>query len=57
MEDQPIVRPLPTHRTAQPQNKRRQTFLLQLRFEPTTPPFDRAKILHALEVAASVVED
>jgi hypothetical protein len=28
MEDQPVARPLPTHRTTQTQNKRTQTFML-----------------------------
>jgi hypothetical protein len=37
--DQPVARPLPIQRTAQTQNKRKQTSMPQLRFEPTIPMF------------------
>jgi hypothetical protein len=45
--DQPVARPLPTHRTAQKQNKRRQTSMPQVGFEPTPAVFDRMKTVHA----------
>jgi hypothetical protein len=51
----PIVRPLPTHRTTQTQNKRTQTSMPRVGFEPTTPMFKRAKIFYALEHAATVI--
>jgi hypothetical protein len=55
-EDQPVARPLPAHRTAQTQNKRTQTSMRQLGFEPTIPVFGRAKTVHALDRAATVNE-
>jgi hypothetical protein len=42
--DQPVKRPLPAHRTRQTQNKRTQTSMPQVGFEPTIPEFERAKI-------------
>jgi hypothetical protein len=53
--DQPVTRPLPTHRTAQTQNKRTQTSMRQVGFEPTIPVFERAKTVHALDSAATVI--
>jgi hypothetical protein len=50
--DQPIARPLPTHRTAQTQNKRTQTSIPRVGLEPTIPMFERAK---ALDRAATVI--
>jgi hypothetical protein len=41
--DQPVVRPLPTHRTTQTQNKRIYTSMPQVEFEPTIPVFERSK--------------
>jgi hypothetical protein len=41
--DQPIVRPLPTHRTTQTQNKSTQTSMPWVGFEPTIPVFDGAR--------------
>jgi hypothetical protein len=41
--DQPISRPLPTHIITQTQNKRTQT------------AFERAKTVHALDLAATVI--
>jgi hypothetical protein len=52
MEDQPVARSLPVQRTAKTQNKRKQTSLPQVGFEPTIPVFERAKTVHALERAA-----
>jgi hypothetical protein len=54
-DDQPVTRPLPTHRTTQTQNKRIQTSMPQVGFEPTTPVFERAKTIHALDCAATVI--
>jgi hypothetical protein len=54
-EDQPIAKPLPTHRTAQTQNKRTQKSMPQVGFEPTIPVFERAKTVHALGRAATVI--
>jgi hypothetical protein len=54
-EDQPIARPLPTHRTTRTQNKRTQTSMLRVGFETTTPVFERPKTVHALDRAATVI--
>jgi hypothetical protein len=53
--DQAVARPLPTHRTAQTDNKRTQTSMPQVRFEPTITVFDPAKTVHALERAATMI--
>jgi hypothetical protein len=53
--DQPVARPLPTHGTAQTQNKRTQTSMPQVGFEPTIPMFERAKTVHALDRAVTVI--
>jgi hypothetical protein len=53
--DQPVARPLPTHRTSQTQNKRTQTFMPGVGFEPTTPVFERAKTVHDLDRLATVI--
>jgi hypothetical protein len=50
--NQPVARPLPTHRTTQTQNKRTQTSMPRVGFEPTTPAFERAKTVLALDRAA-----
>jgi hypothetical protein len=47
--DQPVSRPLPT----QTQKKRTQTFTPRVGFESTTPVFERAKTVHALDRAAT----
>jgi hypothetical protein len=52
--DQPVARPLPTHRTPQSQNKRTQTSMLRVGFEPSIPVFEREKSVHALDRAAIV---
>jgi hypothetical protein len=54
--DQSIARPLPTHRTTQTQNKRTQTFMPRVGFEPTIPVFERAKTFHALDRATTVTD-
>jgi hypothetical protein len=53
--DQLVARPLPTHRTTQTQNKRRKHPCLRVGFEPTIPAFERAKTVHALNGAATVI--
>jgi hypothetical protein len=52
--DQPVARPQPIHRTTQTQNKRTQTSMPLVGFEPTIPVFERVKTVHALERAATV---
>jgi hypothetical protein len=50
--DQCVANPAPTHRTTQ----REQThFMFQVGFEPTTPVFEWAKPVHALDRGPSVV--
>jgi hypothetical protein len=46
---------LPTHRTTQTQNKRTQTSMSWMGFEPKIPEFERAKTVHALDRAATVI--
>jgi hypothetical protein len=53
-EDQTVVRPLPIHRTTQTQNKRTQTSVPRVGFEPTTQVLERAKTVHALGRAVTV---
>jgi hypothetical protein len=53
--DQPVARPLPAHRIAETQNKRTQTSTPQVGFEPAIPVFHRAKKVHALNLAATVI--
>jgi hypothetical protein len=53
--DQPVARPLPAHRTVQTQNKRTQTSIPQVVFGPTIPVFERAKTVHAVDRAATVI--
>jgi hypothetical protein len=53
--DQPFARPLPTHIIIQTQNKRTQTSMPWVVFEPTSPAFERAKSVHALDRAATVI--
>jgi hypothetical protein len=53
--DQPVTRPLPTHRTTQTQNKRTQTSMPRVGFELTVPVSERAKAVHALDRTATVI--
>jgi hypothetical protein len=53
--DQPVTRPLPTHRTTQTQNKLTQIYIPRVGFEPTTPAFKWAKMVQALDRAATVI--
>jgi hypothetical protein len=55
MGDQPVVRLLPTHGTTQTQNKRTQTSMPRVGFDPTIPVFERAKTVRALDSAATVI--
>jgi hypothetical protein len=55
MSDQLVAKPLPTHRTAQSQNKRTPTSMPRVGFEPTTPAFQQAKTVYALDRAATVI--
>jgi hypothetical protein len=52
--DQPVARPLPTHRTTQTQNKCTQTSMPWVGFEPTIPMSERAKTVYALDRTATV---
>jgi hypothetical protein len=54
-EDQQVARPLPTLPTTQTQNKRIQTFMPPVGFEPTIPMFEWTKIVHASDRAATVL--
>jgi hypothetical protein len=51
-----IINWLPKHRTAQRENKRKQTSMLRVGIEPTTPVFERAKTVRALDRAATVID-
>jgi hypothetical protein len=51
---QTVARPLPTHRKTQTQNKRTQTSMARVGFEPTTTVFGRAKTVHGLDRAATL---
>jgi hypothetical protein len=53
--DQPVARPLPTQRTTQTQNRRTRTSMAQVGFEPNNLAFERAKAIHALDRAATVM--
>jgi hypothetical protein len=55
--NQPVARPLPAHRTTQTQNKRTQTSMPQVEFEPMILVFVRAKTVHALGRAVTVIGD
>jgi hypothetical protein len=55
--DEPVARPLPTYRTTQTQNKSTGTSMHWVGSEPTIPAFERAKTVHALYRAATVIGD
>jgi hypothetical protein len=55
MGDQFVARPVPTHKTTQTRNKRTETRMPRVGFEPTIPVFKRAKTVHALDRAAAVI--
>jgi hypothetical protein len=53
--NQPVARPLSTHRTIQTQNKRTQTSVLWVGFKPMIPVFEQAKEVHDLYRADTVI--
>jgi hypothetical protein len=53
--DQPVARRLLTHKTTQIKNKRTRISMSRVGFEPTFPVFERAKTVHALDSAATVI--
>jgi hypothetical protein len=53
--DQPIAKPLPTHRTAQTQNNCPKNSMSIVGFEPTIPVFERAKAVHDLNCAVTLI--
>jgi hypothetical protein len=55
MAKQLVARPLPTHRTTQTQDKSIQTSMPRVRFEPMILVFERAKTVHAIDHAATVI--
>jgi hypothetical protein len=54
--DQPVARPLPTHRTTPTQNKRTQTSMPPVALEATISVFERAKTVRALDRTATVID-
>jgi hypothetical protein len=50
-----VVSPSEGRYLTQTQNKHRQASMPRVRFEPTIPGFERAKIVHALDRAATVI--
>jgi hypothetical protein len=55
MGEQPVARLLPTHRTTQTHDKRKETSVPHVGFEPTIPVFERAKTVHALYCATTLI--
>jgi hypothetical protein len=55
MGDQPGARQQPTYGTTQTQNKRAQTSMSEVGFEPTNPVFDWAKTVRSLDRAATAI--
>jgi hypothetical protein len=53
--DQPVTWPLPKHRITQRHNKRTQTSMPGVGFEPMIPAFKRTKTVLALDRAATVI--
>jgi hypothetical protein len=53
--DQPVARQLPTHRTTEPQNKRTQTSVPSVGFQPTIPVCERAKTVNVSDCSATVI--
>jgi hypothetical protein len=47
--------PLPTHRTAQTQNKHTQTSMLRVGFESANSAFERKKTIHVSDRLATVI--
>jgi hypothetical protein len=55
--DQPVARPLPTHRTTQTQNKGIQTSMPVVGTEHIIPVLEWAKTVHALDHTVPVIGD
>jgi hypothetical protein len=55
MAGQHVARPLPAHRITQTQNKRTQTSMLRVGFEPTIQVFERAKTVNASDRPATAI--
>jgi hypothetical protein len=55
MGDQPLARLLYAYSKAQTQNKHKQISMPRVRFEPMIPVFERAKTVHAVDSAATVM--
>jgi hypothetical protein len=53
--DQPFARTLLIHRTTQTQNKRTQTSMPGVGFDPTIRVFERVKAVHSLDCAVTVI--
>jgi hypothetical protein len=53
--NQLVARPLSTRRTTQTRNKRAQTSMSWVEFEPKIPAFERSKTVHALDREATVI--
>jgi hypothetical protein len=53
--DEPVARPLATHRTTQTKSKRTQTSMPRVGFQSKTPVFEQAKTVHALDREATVI--
>jgi hypothetical protein len=51
--DQPVARPLPTHRTTQTPNKRTEASMSRVGFEPTIPVFEFERAKTAVTVMGS----
>jgi hypothetical protein len=56
MDDQPVASMLPAHKRAETQNKRTQTFIIRMGFEPSVSAFERAKTVHALDLSTTVID-
>jgi hypothetical protein len=56
MGGQPVARLLPARGTTQRVNKRTQTSMPLVGFEPTIPVFGRVKTFHALDRTANVID-
>jgi hypothetical protein len=53
--DQPVAKPLLAQRTTQTQIKSRGTSMPRVGFEPMIPVFERVKMVHGLDCAATVI--
>jgi hypothetical protein len=54
--DQHVARPLYLYTEQHKQNKRTQTSMPRVGFEPSTQVFERAKTVHVLDRAATVID-